>query len=81
MADLGRDHVDAFVLGGGTAGTFATMFRAIGFYLLSIVVPTRQAMDWFLSPSTTLADPAAIGWLVLHLVLIQRAIAWRVRQA
>jgi len=70
----GYAHVTTHVLGGGTAGTFATMFRGFGYYALSLVVPTRQALDWYLPVSTNLADPAALGWLVFHAAVIVTAV-------
>jgi len=73
-------QVTGYTMGGSAAGTFATMFRGFGYYLASIVVPTRQALDWYLPASTTPTDPAALGWLAVHLALIGAAIRWRAQR-
>jgi hypothetical protein len=71
-------HVNAFLLGGSTAATFATMMRGFGFYVCETLLPA-QSLDWYLTPSTTFADAAAVAWLLVHAALIASAIAFRAR--
>jgi tetratricopeptide (TPR) repeat protein len=70
-------HTPGRVLGDSTAGTFATMFRGFGQYLGTALLPARQAVDWYLPESTSLADPAALGWFAVHAGLIGTAVRWR----
>ncbi|MCE9635412.1 MAG: hypothetical protein K8T90_06875, partial [Planctomycetes bacterium] len=63
-------HVTAYVPGGSVAGTFATMFRGFGAYLLETVFPARPAVDWYLPASQRLLEPGAIFWLAAHLSLL-----------
>jgi tetratricopeptide (TPR) repeat protein len=74
--DAGHDVT--FVLGGGVAGTFATMIRAFGFYVADALLPA-EAFDWYLSPSTSFADAAVIGWLAVHVAILATAVALRTR--
>jgi hypothetical protein len=69
-------HGVTFVLGGSAAGTFATMFRAFGFYLAQVLLPA-QSLDWYLTSSTTLADPVALAWLAVHLAIVVSAVRAR----
>lgn len=75
----GYDHVVTHRLGGGTAGTFATMFRGFGFYALVPWMPARTSLDWYLGVSTTLVDFAALAWAAFHGTVIAAAVAWRRR--
>jgi len=66
-----------FVLGGSRLGTIATMLRAFGWYVCESLVPSFS-QDWYLSPSTSLADGAVLGWLLVHAALVASAVvAWR----
>jgi hypothetical protein len=65
-----------FVLGGSLAGTFATMARAFGFYLVEALVPA-QALDWYMTPSSSFADAPALAWLAVHAALVGSAVAAR----
>jgi hypothetical protein len=65
-----------FVLGGSTAGTFATMIRAFGFYAAECLLPA-PSVDWFLSPSTSFAEGAVLAWLAVHAALVASAVAAR----
>ncbi len=66
-----------FVLGGSTVGTFATMSRAFGFYVAETLLPA-QSFDWYMTPSTSFVDGAAVTWLVVHAALVVSAVAtWR----
>ncbi len=76
----GTAHADTFVLGGSTAGTFATMFRGIGVYLTTAIVPVTPAWDWYLAPATSLTAPSVLGWLVVHVALIATAVRLRERR-
>lgn len=69
-------HGVTFDLGGGTVGTFATMFRAFGFYAVECLLPA-QSLDWYMPPSTTFADAAVLGWLGFHVALAGSAFAAR----
>ena len=71
-------HGVSYILGGSTAGTIATMIRGFGFYLAETFLPA-QTVDWFLSPSTSFADAAVLGWLGVHAALAGCAIAMRNR--
>ncbi len=64
-------HVQ-FVLGGSRVGTFATMARGFGFYLAEAFLPAF-AQDWYLTPSTSFADGAALAWLAVHAALVASA--------
>ena len=66
-------HGVTFVLGGSTAGTFATMFRAFGFYLAQVLLPA-PSLDWYMASSTSLADPVALAWLAVHLAIVVSAV-------
>jgi len=68
----------SFVLGGSALGTFATMIRAFGWYLVEPLLPA-QSLDWYLTPSTTFADVAVFGWLLVHAALATSAVALRNR--
>lgn len=70
----GMAHVDTHVMGGGTAGTFATMFRGFGYYLGVLALPVETSLDWYLPSSTTLADPAALAWLAVHVTILGTAL-------
>jgi hypothetical protein len=74
--DAGHDVT--FVLGGSVVGTFATMVRAFGFYVADALLPA-EAFDWYLSPSTSFADAAVLGWLAVHLAILATAAALRTR--
>jgi hypothetical protein len=77
LAQVGpTSHGVTFVLGGSTAGTFATMFRAFGFYVAQVLLPA-QSLDWYLTSSTTLADPVALAWLAVHLAIVVSAVRAR----
>jgi len=67
-----------FVLGGSTEGTFATMSRAFGFYVVETLAPA-QSFDWYMSPSRSFDEAAAVVWLVVHAALVGSAIATRRR--
>jgi len=73
-------HLDTFVLGGSTAGTFSTMFRAMGAYLLFVAFPVAPALDWYLTPTADLAIPSALAWLTVHVLLVVTAVRWRARR-
>src|SRR6185295_6775168 len=60
------------------AGTFATMFRAFGFYVAETLAPA-PATDWYMTPSTSLLDVAALGWLAAHAGIVASAFAARRR--
>jgi hypothetical protein len=78
MLDAPFAHTTAFVLGGSTAGTFATTIRAFGFYLCEALLPA-QTLDWHLSPSTSFADGAVLAWLAVHAALVAAAVVVRRR--
>jgi protein O-mannosyl-transferase len=63
-------HVTAYVLGGSTAGTLATMARGFGAYVLFAVLPVRPTADWYIDPSRGFADVAAAAWLVVHVTAV-----------
>ncbi len=67
-----------YVLGGSVQGTFATMFRAFGFYVVDSLLPA-QALEWFMTPSTSLLDFASLAWLAMHVAILGSAIASRRR--
>jgi tetratricopeptide (TPR) repeat protein len=71
-------HGVGFVLGGSTAGTFATMIRGFGWYVLETLLPA-QSFDWHLTPSTGFADAAVVFWLLVHAALVGSAVALRRR--
>jgi hypothetical protein len=54
------------------------MMRGFGFYLCETFLPAQSA-DWYMTPSTSFADAAAVAWLLVHLALIASAIAMRSR--
>jgi tetratricopeptide (TPR) repeat protein len=75
-------HGVTFELGGGPEGTFATMMRGFGFYLVEPLLPAHT-LDWYMTPSRSFADAAAVAWGVVHVgilataaVLARRAPAW-----
>jgi hypothetical protein len=70
--------VAPFLLGGSVVGAVATMFRSFGFYVVESLLPAQTA-DWYLSPSTTLADVAALSWLAVHAALVASAVVARRR--
>jgi tetratricopeptide (TPR) repeat protein len=72
------DHPLPYVLGGSLGGTFATMFRAFGFYVAETLLPA-QSFDWYMTPSRTLADSAALVWLAVHATLLVSAFRARHR--
>ena len=72
-------HATSFVLGGSTAGTFSTMFRGMGAYLVSAVLPVRTDTDWYLTPTTSLWIPSALAWLAVLVALVATAIRTRAR--
>jgi tetratricopeptide (TPR) repeat protein len=61
-----------FALGGSVLGTFATMIRAFGFYVVETLLPA-QALDWYMTPSTSFADGAVVLWLFVHAALLASA--------
>jgi len=71
-------HAASFVIGGSLVGTAATMIRGFGFYVAETFVPAQSA-DWYLSPSTSLADAAALAWLAVHAALLASAFILRRR--
>ena len=74
--DAGHDVT--FVLGGSTAGTFATMVRAFAFYVADALLPA-EAFDWYMTPSTSFADGAVLGWLAVHAAIVAAAVWLRTR--
>lgn len=74
--DLGHDVT--FVLGGSTAGTFATMVRAFGFYVAQTLLPA-ESLDWYMAPSTSFADAAVVAWLAVHAAIVVTAFNLRKR--
>ncbi len=74
----GGDQSAGYVLGGSVVGTFATMFRAFGFYVVETLLPA-QSLDWYLTPSTTILDGAALVWLAAHAALVASAVLARRR--
>jgi tetratricopeptide (TPR) repeat protein len=72
-------HTSTFVLGGSTAGTFSTMFRAIGAYVTMALLPVRPDYDWYLNPSTSLLAPSALAWLAVLVALVVTAVRLRAR--
>lgn len=67
-------HVTTYVLGGSTAGTFATIARSFGAYLAFAVLPVRPAIDWFLPHSRGFAEDGAWAWALVHLALLGAAV-------
>jgi len=72
------DEGPAYVLGGSAVGAIATMSRAFGFYLVETLLPA-QSLDWYMTPSSSLADGASLAWLAVHLALVASAVAARAR--
>jgi hypothetical protein len=70
------DNGTGFVLGGGAAGALATMCREFGFYTAQTVLPAF-ALDWYMTPSTSFADGAALAWLAA--IVAAAALAMRLR--
>jgi hypothetical protein len=56
------DNGVGMVLGGSNVGAFATMSRGFGFYVAETVLPAFS-FDWYLVPSASFADAAAVAWL------------------
>lgn len=69
-------HGVTFELGGGTAGTFATMIRAFGFYLVEPLLPAHS-LDWYMTPSTGFADAAVLAWAAVHAAILASAVRLR----
>ncbi len=72
------EHTRGFVLGGSTAGTFATMFRGFAAYVGFAALPVAPANEWYLPVSTSLLSPTVLLCLALHVALIVGAWRWRV---
>jgi hypothetical protein len=72
------ETVATYVLGGSAAGAFATMSRAFGFYLVEALVPANS-LDWYMTPSSSIVDGAALSWLAVHAALVASAVAARAR--
>lgn len=62
-------HVQ-YTLGGSVLGTWATMARGFGAYVLFALLPVRPATDWYMDPSSSFADPAALAWLAVHVAAL-----------
>ena len=54
------------------------MMRGFGFYVCETFLPV-QSVDWYMTPSTSFADAAAIAWLCVHVALVASAVAVRAR--
>jgi hypothetical protein len=62
FAQVGEtSHGVTFVLGGSTAGTFATMFRAFGFYLAQVLLPGSRCTSRSSSPPSARARRRRCG--------------------
>jgi hypothetical protein len=64
------------VLGGSVVGTFATMSRGAGFYAAESLLPAFS-FDWYMVPSRSFADAAALAWLGVLVALAASAVVFR----
>jgi len=64
------------VLGGSAVGTFATMSRGAGFYAAESLLPAFS-FDWYMVPSASFADAAALAWLAALVALAVSAVVVR----